>query len=882
MKKPVVVLIVACLAVLSAGPFIVNSSADNDPGMGLMLRTTPVSNYHWTTSTTVGPGTAASTGSVEYAGGPRVPNSQGDGDISPHGGGSLRFEVGTEANSLAQARNPYLDGALVGGVDVEYSWITTAPAASGNATQASTSSAPTLQLVVTSSNAGRETLTYEPSFNQSQVATPFATWERDDAGAPRNTCAEFRPAEPNDDGCWWGSRTGTGVRFSLARYAQDHPGARVVTDQAGGGFAVVAGCFAPQPSPSGPVCNAEWANFEGAVDDVTLQRASVDPKTTFDFEPTIITVWPGVPQGWTFAETPTSDSVTRPTVSFVGGPGNPIFGTGSMRLAVGDKGDNLAEARTSDFNGRTVAGIDALAYDTYVTSRAATTATATCAEAPYLRLETARVATDGAPVTGQTLIFHPCDQRNGSANPGVPANTWQRWDAARGVWRWEEPLLPARAQAPTVCDQAPDGTSCRGTLANYSTMYPGDETAGTLAIGAGGGASTNPNGDAARWVNFVGHADFLTRDHSAFTGRTYDFEAQAPAPPATTTTTNPNATTTTVAGGGGAPTSTTTPRRTTTTTRGSGTTTTEPSNTTTTRDPDDPPAQVSRLQGADRLATAIDISQSDFGDDEAGAVVLARAENYPDALAATPLAGDRRGPLLLTFPDSLDNRVEDEIRRVLPAGGTVHLAGGSSAISPAVENRLREGGFNVLRHGGRNRFETATLLAEQISAPAIAFLATGLNFPDALPAGAAAIAERGVVLLTADSQMPAETTAYLNARPGLRRFAVGGQAAAADPGSERAVGDNRFETAVAVARRFFPGATTAGVASGTNFPDALAGGAHIGSRDGPLLLTPHEPLPDTVRQWLADHSNTLRNVFIYGGPAAITTNTENEIRAAVS
>ena len=866
MKKPVVVLIVACLTVLVGGPLVLNGAADD---LGFMLRTTPETPYGWSPALTVSQGTTAHTGTVEYAGGHRVPEFQGEGDVSPHGGGSLKLSTGTNQNTVAAARNPYLDGALVGGVDIEYSWFTEeragdAPDSAGNPGGSAT---PGLRLTVTSTDAGRETLHYDPALNQgSSVATPFATWEREDAGPPATSGCEVEPRPTGfDDGCWWGSRTGPTVRFSLAQYAAQHPGARVVRDEPGGGFAVAAG--------SG---TSEWANFDGYVDDVTLRRTGNDPTTTFDFEPTILTVWPGTPQGWTFTETPAANSTNPPSVSLVGGPGDPFFGTGSVRFAVGSNGSSVAEVSNSDLEGALISDIEALAYGTYVTNRPAGGA---CPEAPYLRLENTLVV-NGAPVDGPTLIFHPCDQANDTdqkantapVKPGVPLNTWQRWDAAHGTWRWTETNAVVLARAEDQGVSCADGV-CMGTLEQYYELYPGDETAGELAIGAGG-ADTNPNGETTRWANFVGHADFLTRDHGDFLGRTYDFEAQAPPPPATTTTTDPNAPTTSTTTGG-SPT-TTTPRRTTTTTQGSGTTTS------TTRDPNDPGAQVSRLDGADRLATAVDISQADFGDDEAGAVVLARADNYPDALAATPLAGARRGPLLLTFPDSLDSRVENEVRRVLPPGGTVHLAGGPVAIGSGVETRLRADGFNVVRHSGRNRFETATLLAEQISQPAIAFLATGLNFPDALPAGAAAIGEHGVVLLTADSSMPPETVAYLNARPGLRRFAVGGQAAAADPGSERAVGNDRFETAVAVARRFFGEATSAAVASGTNYPDALAGGAHVGSRNGPLLLTRPESLPAPVRQWLAETRETLRDVFIYGGPNAVSTSTENEIRSAVS
>lgn len=854
MKKPVVVLLVACLTVVGAGPLVLKSSADN---LGFTLLTTPETPYGWTPTVAVRSGTtAAPTGSVEYTGGPRVPNAQGDGHVTPHGGGSLTLRTGGNQDTVAQMRNPYLDGAALSGIDIDYSFI--AEQRPGANTD-SGGAAPALQLAVTGPN-GSHTLVYEPYFNNTPLAVPLRKWERDSA----------------ENGKWWRSGDPAQTLFTLPEYLATNPGAKVASGIAGGALAITAGAG-----------SAEWKDFVGAVDDVLLKRDAANPATVFNFEPTILTVFPGSPQGWTFTTTRDSAATVDPAVSLRVGPGSPFFGTGSVEFRVGDKGGSSAEVRSPDLDGRTVAGIDALAYGTFVSNRKLETG---CAEAPYLRLETVRVASPGAPATGLTLFFHPCDQTPRS----VPLNTWQRWDAANGIWRWNEPLVAARANAPaSVCKDTdpapPDNPECSGTLTQYRATYPGDEmvassASGSLRIGAGGGTPTNltnPNGDATRWEHFVGNADFLTLDHSTTPGRDYDFEGQAPPPPATTTTTDPNATTTSTTVSSGPTTSTTLVRTTTTTTGGTGTTTTTTRATTTTTQPNQS-ASVRRLEGADRFDTAIQISQASFGTAGAGAVVLARGDDFPDALAATPLAVNRRGPLLLTWPSDLDARVENEIRRVLPAGGTVHIAGGPAAVGPGVEARLKADGFNVARHNGRNRFETATLIAEQISAPQIAFLATGTNFADALPSGAAAGAQAGVVLLTSGTSMPPETAAYLQARPGLRRVAVGGQSAAADPGAEPIVGSDRFETAVAVARRFFPSATSAAVANGTHFADALAGGPHVGSRGGPLLLTRIESLPAPARQWLTDNRSSLRNVSLYGGPNAVSANTENEIRTASS
>lgn len=309
--------------------------------------------------------------------------------------------------------------------------------------------------------------------------------------------------------------------------------------------------------------------------------------------------------------------------------------------------------------------------------------------------------------------------------------------------------------------------------------------------------------------------------------------------------------------------------------------TTSPTTTTTTTTPaTTSPAgtATTRLAGPDRIATSIAISRSEYADRSAGSVVLARADDFPDALAGGPLAASAGGPLLLTSNQHLDGRVQEEIARILPAGRSVHLVGGEGAVSRSTADALLASGYTVVRYAGRNRYETASLVSEAVTSPTAAFLVTGTNFPDGMSAGAAAGATGGVVLLTADGQMPSETAAYLNARPQLKRYAVGGPAGSADPGAVPITGRDRYETSANVARAFFSHPSGAGVASGLGFADALAGGAHVGRRSGPLLLTPFGSLPPSVRDWLVQSRASLRDVFIYGGTSSVSQQVESEVR----
>ena len=97
---------------------------------------------------------------------------------------------------------------------------------------------------------------------------------------------------------------------------------------------------------------------------------------------------------------------------------------------------------------------------------------------------------------------------------------------------------------------------------------------------------------------------------------------------------------------------------------------------------------------------------------------------------------------------------------------------------------------------------------------------------------------------------------------------------------ERWSGPNRVATSVAVAEQAWPdGARVAFVASGQDCADALAGGVAAARRDGPLLLTHPDRLPDT----LADGLDRLgvREVVVLGGPRAVSADVVEALRQRV-
>lgn len=290
-------------------------------------------------------------------------------------------------------------------------------------------------------------------------------------------------------------------------------------------------------------------------------------------------------------------------------------------------------------------------------------------------------------------------------------------------------------------------------------------------------------------------------------------------------------------------------------------------------DPVAVPSGTSRLEGAGREQTAVAASQMAYPQARsAGAVVLARRDSFADGLAGAPLAAAVDGPLLLTGTDGLHPATRDEVIRVLAGGGTVHVLGGTAAIGADVVAELEQLGYRVVRSAGASRFETAVAIADQVEQAlgdvASVFLVTGLDFPDALSAGPAAIDRDGVILLTDGASAHADTVAWLEAHRDVMAVAVGGQAARAHPLVQSVAGSGREATAAAVADAFFGRAEVVGVARNDDFADALGGGVLTGRAGGPLLLTGGAELHPVARTWLADHD--VSSALLFGGPAALS------------
>ena len=289
---------------------------------------------------------------------------------------------------------------------------------------------------------------------------------------------------------------------------------------------------------------------------------------------------------------------------------------------------------------------------------------------------------------------------------------------------------------------------------------------------------------------------------------------------------------------------------------------------------------VSRRAGADRITTATAVSTAAYDQNGADAVVLARADTYPDALVGAPLAAKMNAPLLYTAGTTLPPATQAELQRVLAPGKTVYVLGGTSAIPASIAAQLTALGYTVVRVSGQDRYATAVAVADLLGDPTTVFLATSANFADALAAGPASAKVNGAILLTNGTAMSAATSDYLAAHPGTA-YAIGGAAAAADPAGTPIVGADRYATAAMVAQQFFASASTVGVASGSTFADALPASAFLGHAAGPLLLTDPAALPAAPAAYLQTISSGVTKALVFGGAAAVGAAVQAQLMTAL-
>lgn len=315
---------------------------------------------------------------------------------------------------------------------------------------------------------------------------------------------------------------------------------------------------------------------------------------------------------------------------------------------------------------------------------------------------------------------------------------------------------------------------------------------------------------------------------------------------------------------------------------------------------------VDRIAGKDRYSTAARIAME--YPDGVDTVYIATGNQFADALAGaasaakgivpTGAAGTAMedvtvapdgspAPVLLTRVGSLPGATKAALESIGPKN--IVILGGEVAVSAAVEDELEAYG-DVARIAGKDRYQTAALLAAQYGQVDHVYVATGegTNFPDALSGGALAGTEGVPVLLVRGGSVPGAVTNVLAQLGDPDVTVLGGPMAVSEDVADelgavdRIAGKDRYDTSVKVSERFGYStenpAPAVHVATGTDYPDALAGSALAGSQGVPVMLSRPASVPAGVLNAMVEMSPAA--VYILGGTIALSEAVEAQLEAA--
>ena len=307
----------------------------------------------------------------------------------------------------------------------------------------------------------------------------------------------------------------------------------------------------------------------------------------------------------------------------------------------------------------------------------------------------------------------------------------------------------------------------------------------------------------------------------------------------------------------------------------------------------------SRLAGKNRYDTAAVISKASY--DKASHVILASGESYADALAGVVLADKLEAPVLLTRANTLPAETLAEIKRL--GAKNITILGGESAVSKKIETLLSSNGCNVNRLAGASRFGTAAAVADRINtAPTVLFFVYGLDYADALSVSpVASVMGAPIIYLNKDGSMNAETASYLAAlkKKGCVRtaYVIGGEGVISKAMMQKASdalgliagkqvvrvsGANRYETCMKVNATFYFSVPSnmICVATGLDFPDALAGGVFAAKHSAMLFLVngKADSITKDQKEFIKDKSPN--GMAVFGGTGAVSDKTVESINAA--
>lgn len=293
-------------------------------------------------------------------------------------------------------------------------------------------------------------------------------------------------------------------------------------------------------------------------------------------------------------------------------------------------------------------------------------------------------------------------------------------------------------------------------------------------------------------------------------------------------------------------------------------------------------ATSSRLMGDDRYLTAIDVSREGWPEGT-DTVILTNGDDFPDALSAAPLAKKYNAPILLTEAQRLQTDTASELKRLKVKKAV--LVGGEGVITPNVAKQLSLMGIATTRLAGQNRYDTALAVAQEVGIGQGVFVLGGETFQDALIAAPIAAAQGMPILLVPSDELTANQKSILSKSKVLKAIFMGNEADFSEqilqnfPTREWITGSDAYERNFNLLTRFADSLDfdTAYVATGMNFPDALAASALAQKGKNPIFILKGNVIPYPVQSFISTH--VINHFKVLGGTGIISSDTENVLAA---
>lgn len=290
------------------------------------------------------------------------------------------------------------------------------------------------------------------------------------------------------------------------------------------------------------------------------------------------------------------------------------------------------------------------------------------------------------------------------------------------------------------------------------------------------------------------------------------------------------------------------------------------------------PYVVSRIYGKDRIDTSIQIAKSYIKTSEFA--ILANQNNFPDSLSATVLSKKFNAPILLTDANTADKSLIQEIKR-LQTKYFIKI-GGENSISNKVASELLPEGSKVRSFKGADRYATNAEIIKEFKDADTCIIASGENFADSLSIGAFATKNGYPIVLVQKDKINDVTKQALKNSKIKKCYIVGGENSVSKSLEkelpqviERIAGNDRYETSLKIADKFYKDAQGAYLASGEVFADSLAINPIAAKFDVPLILTQKDKLPQKTQEYL--ENSKIVQIAIIGGEKTVSKQIQQEL-----